>query len=241
MEERLQKVLSKAGIASRREAEKLITGGHVRVNGNIVTTLGTKVNSYDRVTVDGKKISAEEKVYLLFYKPKGVVTTLSDPEGRKTVFDYIKISQRIVPVGRLDYNTEGLLILTNDGDLINKLTHPRHHVDKKYQVVVLGIAPEEKLDLLRAGIKLEDGVTAPAKVNLIEYDHDKNVSKLEIIIHEGKNRQIRRMCEAIGHPVRSLKRTQIAFLNLQGLRRGQYRILTPAEVTALYESSQAKG
>lgn len=240
MEERLQKVLSKAGIASRREAEKLIASGHVRVNGNVVTTLGTKVNSRDSITVDGKKIAAEEKVYVLFYKPKGIVTTLSDPEGRRTVFDYVNnISQRIVPVGRLDYNTEGLLLLTNDGDLINKLTHPRHHVDKTYQVVVLGIAPEEKLDLLRAGIQLSDGITAPAKVNLSEYDYVKNVTKLEIIIHEGKNRQIRRMCEAIGHPVRALKRTQMAFLNLQGLRRGQYRMLTDDEVAALQKITHA--
>ena len=167
MEERLQKVLAQAGVASRREAEGYILAGRVKVNGKVVKELGTKVGPDAFIMVDGHPIHRERKTYLLFYKPRGVVTTMKDPEGRKTVADYVKdIPQRVYPVGRLDYNTEGLLLLTNDGELAQALTHPSHEVDKTYEVTVPGIVPQEKLDLLRVGVKLEDGMTAPAVVVL---------------------------------------------------------------------------
>lgn len=235
MLERLQKVISMAGIASRREAEKLIVEGKVRVNGKLVTELGTKVDSKrDKIYINGKPINIEKKVYILFNKPKGVVTTVKDPEGRKTVIDFMKnISERVYPVGRLDYNTEGLLLLTNDGELTNILTHPRHNINKTYEVTVDGIVEEEKLDKLRAGIKLDDGMTAPAVVQVLNYDYETQRTKFSIIIHEGRNRQVRRMCEAIGYRVRNLKRTKFAFLTLTGLRRGQYRHLTLEEIELL--------
>nr|NSL46582.1 rRNA pseudouridine synthase [Dendrosporobacter quercicolus DSM 1736] len=233
--ERLQKVISQAGIASRREAEELIKAGRVTVNGAVVTELGTKVfPGKDRVAVDGKRLTTEEHVYLMLNKPKGVITTVKDPGKRQTVIDYLKdIPQRIYPVGRLDFNTEGLLLLTNDGALTNSLIHPSHKVFKTYLAKVKGIPPEEKLDLLRIGIKLEDGITAPAQLYIVAVDQVKNSATLEITIHEGKNRQIRRMCEAIGYPIRQLKRTKFAGLTLNGLRRGQYRHLSEDEVELL--------
>ncbi|MDD4602063.1 Ribosomal large subunit pseudouridine synthase B [bioreactor metagenome] len=235
MAERLQKIISQAGIASRRHAEKLISDGRVTVNGAVVTELGTKVEPRkDKVAVDGKLIVSEKYVYILLHKPKGVVTTLNDPQKRKTVVDLIKdIPERIYPVGRLDYNTEGLLLLTNDGDLTNALIHPSHNIRKVYLAKVHGVPAEEKLDLFRVGMKLEDGLTAPALVNIIEIDKEKNSTTLEIIIHEGKNRQIRRMCEKIGHSVIQLKRIKFAFLDLKGVRRGSYRYLHQNEVEEL--------
>lgn len=242
MLERLQKIIAQAGVASRRDAEELIKAGRVTVNGKIVTELGTKVDpKRDRVAVDKKLIKAEKYLYILLYKPKGVITALEDPQGRKTVADLVAdIPERIYPVGRLDYNTEGLLIMTNDGDLTNALTHPRHEITKTYLAKVHGYPPEEKLDKLRIGIKLEDGVTAPAKVNIVAIDQEKELTTLEIVIYEGKNRQIRRMCEAIGHPVKNLKRVKISFLTLEGLRRGQYRHLLASEVEELKNPSKKK-
>lgn len=235
MPERLQKVISQAGIASRRDSEELIKAGRVKVNGVVVTELGTKVEpTRDKVAVDNKLIRTEKPVYILLNKPRGIVTTLHDPEGRKTVASLLAdISERIYPVGRLDYNTEGLLLMTNDGELTHALTHPSHEIDKTYRAKVLGRPPEEKLDRLRAGIKLEDGLTAPAKVNTIEYDREKDLTTIEIVISEGRNRQVRRMFEAIGHPVRQLKRVKFAFLTLVGVRRGAYRHLEPDEVENL--------
>lgn len=235
MVERLQKIISQAGIASRRHAEKLITDGRVTVNGRVVTELGTKVEPRkDKVAVDGKAIAGEKYVYILLHKPKGVVTTLNDPQKRKTVVDLIRdIPERIYPVGRLDYNTEGLLLLTNDGELTNSLIHPSRKIRKVYLAIVEGIPQEEKLDRFRVGMKLEDGMTAPALVNIVDVDRERNLTALEIVIHEGKNRQIRRMCEKIGHPVKQLKRIKFAFLDLQGVRRGSYRFLTPTEVDEL--------
>lgn len=235
MPERLQKVISQAGIASRRESEELIKAGRVKVNGVVVTELGTKVEpTRDKVAVDNKPIRTEKPVYILLNKPRGIVTTLHDPEGRKTVASLLPdISERIYPVGRLDYNTEGLLLMTNDGELTHALTHPSHEIEKTYRAKVLGRPPEEKLDRLRAGIKLEDGLTAPAKVNAVEYDREKDLSTVEIVITEGRNRQVRRMFEAIGHPVRQLKRVKFAFLTLVGVRRGAYRHLEADEVETL--------
>lgn len=233
--ERLQKVMSQAGIASRREAEKMILAGRVKVNGTLVKELGTRVNSArDKIVVDGKLIAAQEHIYVVLNKPKGVVSTAKDERERKTVIDLLtEIKQRVYPVGRLDYNTEGVLLLTNDGELTNMLIHPKYKIYKTYIAKVAGIPTEEKLDLLRVGIRLEDGVTAPARINLLDIDPVRNTATIEFIIHEGKNRQVRRMCEAIKHPVNSLKRVKFATLDLEGLRRGQYRILEEEEVEAL--------
>ena len=234
MEERLQKVLAQAGVASRREAEEYITAGRVKVNGKVVKEGGTKVGPNAFIMVDGHPIHRERKTYLLFYKPRGVVTTMKDPEGRKTVADYVKdIPQRVYPVGRLDYNTEGLLLLTNDGELAQALTHPSHEVNKTYEVTVPGIVPQEKLDMLRVGLKLEDGMTAPALVDLKAYDYEKNLTHFNVTIHEGRNRQVRRMCDAIGFPVRYLRRVMMGTLTLDGLRRGDCRELFNEEIEEL--------
>ena len=234
MEERLQKVLAQAGVASRREAEEYITAGRVKVNGKVVKELGTKVGADAFIMVDGHPIQRERKTYLLFYKPRGVVTTMKDPEGRKSIADYVKdIPQRVYPVGRLDYNTEGLLLLTNDGELAQAMTHPRHEVNKVYEVTVPGIVPQEKLDLLRIGVKLEDGMTAPAIVDLVGYDYEKNLTRFNVTIHEGRNRQVRRMCDYIGFPVRYLRRVQMGTLTLDGLRRGDCRELFNEEIEDL--------
>ena len=241
MQERLQKIISEAGIASRRKAEELIVGGRVTVNGKVVSELGTKVvRGRDTIAVDGKPLGIAKKFYILLNKPKGVITSLHDPEGRQTVADYISdIPARLYPVGRLDYATEGLLLLTNDGNLTNGLLHPSQEIFKTYIAEVAGIPTEEKLDLLRAGIRLEDGQTAPARVRILERDEDKGRTQLEIIIHEGRNRQVRRMCEAIGHPVNKLKRVKFAFLTLEGVRRGKYRHLEREEVDRLRELTGA--
>lgn len=240
MEERLQKILAAAGIASRREAEKIITAGRVRVNGKVVTELGSKFDpARTRIMVDGKPIKAENKAYYMFYKPRGVVTTMSDPENRRSIADFVKdLPERVFPVGRLDYNTEGLLLLTNDGALAQALMHPSHEVNKTYLVKVPGIVPDEKLDLLRMGIKLEDGMTAPAVVNLRSYEHEHNFTLFDITIHEGRNRQVRRMCDAIGFPVRDLKRIKMGPLTLSDLGRGKFRELTDGELTALKKAAK---
>ena len=233
--ERLQKVMSNAGVASRRESEKLIQEGRVKVNGKVVTELGLKVEQgKDKILVDGKPIYIEEKVYFLLNKPRGVITSAKDEKGRKTVIDLLAAEgKRVYPVGRLDYNTEGVLLLTNDGELTNKLIHPKYKIDKTYQAKVSGIPVEERLDLLRAGICLEDGPTAPALVRLIAVDKEANTATVDITIHEGRNRQVRRMFEKIGYPVQSLKRTKFAMLTLTGLKRGAYRPLTESEIYQL--------
>ena len=241
MDERLQKVLAAAGVASRREAEEYITAGRVKGNGKVVKELGTKVGPNAFITVDGHPVHRERKTYLLFYKPRGVVTTMKDPEGRKSIADFVKdIPQRVYPVGRLDYNTEGLLLLTNDGELAQALTHPSHEVNKTYEVTVPGIVPQDKLDLLRIGVKLEDGMTAPALVNLLGYDYDKNLTRFTVTIHEGRNRQVRRMCDYIGFPVRYLRRVMMGPLTLTGLRRGDCRELFNEEIEELRASCGLK-
>jgi len=233
--ERLQKVLAQAGVASRRKCEEIIVDGKVRVNGVVVTELGTKVDpERDRIEVDGYgAVQSEQKVYYMLNKPRGVVTTASDPQGRKTVIELIEgVTERIYPVGRLDLDTAGLLLLTNDGALANGLMHPRHEIDKTYRAWVKGKVRSETLKQLAEGVELDDGPTAPAKVKLIE--HGEGESFIEMTIHEGRNRQVRRMCEAVGHPVKSLMRVQYAFLKLARLRYGEYRELTPQEVMRLY-------
>ncbi|MCJ8011125.1 rRNA pseudouridine synthase [Paenibacillus sp. KQZ6P-2] len=233
--ERLQKILAQAGIASRRKCEELILAGKVEVNGETVTALGTKADpETDIITVEGKPIRNEKKIYIMLNKPKGVITSASDPAGRKIVTDYIKgIKERIYPVGRLDYDTEGLLLLTNDGEFANMLTHPKHHVPKTYLATVEGIPHGSELDKLRAGIQLEDGMTSPAEVEYKDIDTEKNEAVITITIHEGRNRQVRRMFDAINHKVIRLKRISFGDLLLQNLKRGLYRHLTKDEVEAL--------
>lgn len=236
MLERLQKVMSQAGIASRRESEKIIQSGRVTVNGKVVTELGTKVMpGNDKIMVDGKRIEGQKFVYILLNKPKAVLTTLNDPQDRKTVASLVSdIPQRIYPVGRLDYNTEGLLLLTNDGELTHSLIHPSKKINKTYIAKVTGEPLQEKIDLLRVGIELEDGKTAPAIIDFVEYDREKDLTSLKVTIHEGKNRQIRRMFEAIGSDVKQLKRIKFAFLTLDGVKRGGYRHLLASEVEELH-------
>ncbi|MEW6695832.1 MAG: pseudouridine synthase [Bacillota bacterium] len=234
MEERLQKVLAKAGVASRRHAEELITGGKVKVNGKVITELGTKVNAYkDKIQVNGKPLPPlEQKIYLILNKPRGYVTTLSDERGRKTVVDLLKgVDQRVYPVGRLDYDSEGLLLLTNDGELTQALTHPKHEVKKTYMARVEGIPEPDKLQAMAKGLTLEDGPTAPADVKMTNIQDGRAL--LQISIHEGRNRQVRRMCEHIGHEVLRLRRTRLGPLELGDLKSGEFRPLTKPELKEL--------
>lgn len=236
--ERLQKVMAHAGVASRRRCEELITAGRVKVNGRIVKELGMKVDpETDQIEVDGRPLRREQKRTFLFYKPLRVITSMYDPQGRKTIADFFRdIKERVYPVGRLDYDTEGVLLVTNDGTLANHLLHPRYEVEKVYIATVQGKPSRSKLELLRHGVELEDGLTAPAKVRLLE--SDEKSSRLELVIHEGRNRQVRRMCAAIGHPVQKLIRTRIGFLGINGLKRGEYRELKPSEIQRLKKMLQ---
>ena len=230
--ERLQKVIAYAGVASRRKAEQLITEGKVKVNGKVVRELGTKVSSSDTIEVEGVKLEKENKVYFLLYKPRGYISAVTDDKGRKTVVDIFKkhVPERIFPVGRLDYDTTGLLLLTNDGEFSYQLTHPKFKIDKTYVARVKGVPTIEGLKKLQRGIKLEDGKTAPAKVSMTSFDEKAGKAICEITIHEGRNRQVRRMFEAIGTPVVKLKREKFAFLTLGNLNPGEYRELTKQEV-----------
>jgi 23S rRNA pseudouridine2605 synthase len=234
MEERLQKILSQAGVASRREAERMITDGRVAVNGKQVTELGAKADpARDTVTVDGKPVTVDEKrVYVILNKPVGYVTTLKDPEGRPIVTDLLKgLGVRVFPVGRLDYNTEGLLLLTNDGEWANRLAHPRHEVDKEYLVRVRGTVAREQITRLEQGVDLEDGKTAPARVAMTKQSD--NNTWISITIHEGRYRQVRRMCEAVSLSVVRLRRVRYGALALGDLKIGEYRRLSPGEAAAL--------
>ncbi|MED4956295.1 pseudouridine synthase [Paenibacillus macerans] len=239
--ERLQKILAGAGVASRRKCEELILSGKVQVNGETVTELGTKADpAADVITVDGKPIGAEKKLYLVFNKPKGVITSASDPQGRKIVTDYLKgVKERVYPVGRLDYDTEGLLLLTNDGEFAHLLTHPKHHVPKTYLATVKGVPHGDDLEKLKKGIMLEDGITAPAEVEYHDVDPEGKFATISITIHEGRNRQVRRMFDAISHPVSKLKRISFGDLYLGNLKRGLYRHLTKEEVDGLYKQARS--
>jgi 23S rRNA pseudouridine2605 synthase len=234
MQERLQKILASAGIASRRAAEQIITSGRVKVNGEVVTELGSKADpDKDAITVDGNPVHKQRsKVYILLFKPSGYMTTLKDPEGRPVVTDLLKgVTERVYPVGRLDYNTEGLLLLTNDGEWANRLMHPRHEVEKEYHVRVRGMVTSGQVAMLGNGVELDDGMTAPAKVSIIKASD--NNTWLSIAIHEGRYRQVRRMCEAVSLSVVRLKRARYGNLDLNGLNPGQYRLLTDIEVQGL--------
>jgi 23S rRNA pseudouridine2605 synthase len=232
--ERLQKVIAHAGVASRRKAEELIIEGKVKVNGKVVKELGTKVTDSDKVEVEGIPLEKEKKVYYLFYKPRGVISAVTDDKDRKVVTDFLpEVKERVYPIGRLDYDTSGLLLLTNDGDFANLLMHPRYEINKTYVAKVQGIPSKMSLKQLERGIQLEDGKTAPAKVKLISIDKQKQKSIIELTIHEGRNRQVRRMFEAIGHPVQKLRREKFAFLTLTSLNAGESRELSPHEVKQL--------
>lgn len=238
MAERLQKVIAQAGITSRRKAEQLIIAGKVQVNGKTVTRLGTTVDpAYDQVKVNGKTLRLERKHTYLFYKPPGVITSTSDPKGRSVVTDYFKhIPVRLYPVGRLDYETEGLLLMTNDGGLAHRVTHPRFKIEKGYLARVAGVPQTETLQQLAQGIKLEDGWTVPLHVTLIRAMSSS--AWIRLVLHEGRNRQVRRMCEAVGHPVKHLIRDRIGFLRIGALKVGEYRALSSQEIQKLQRRSQ---
>lgn len=232
--ERLQKVIAHAGVASRRKAEEMILEGKVKVNGKVVKELGVKVSNSDTVEVGGIPLEKEQPVYFLFYKPRGIISSVTDDKGRKTVTDYFpEIKERIYPVGRLDYETSGILLLTNDGEFANLLMHPRNEIEKEYIAKVKGIPLRENLKALEKGIVLEDGKTAPARTKVISFDKKKGTSIVQLTIHEGKNRQVRRMFEAIGNPVVKLRRERYGFLDLRGLQAGDARELTAHEVKQL--------
>jgi len=239
---RLQRVIAQAGLASRRAAEEMIRQGRVVVNGHVVTELGARVDPLkDKILVDRRPVlPAAQKVHLLFYKPKNCVTTVKDPQGRKTVMDFIADAKvRLFPVGRLDYDAEGLIILTNDGDLAHRLQHPRFGVSKTYQVKVMGHPDEHTVGRLRDGVQLEEGKTAPADVSVTH--RLAKAAWLRIVLQQGWNRQIKRMCEAVGHPVLKIKRTEYGPLKVGRLTGGTYRILKSFEIDQLYRLVQLDG
>jgi len=231
--ERLQKVIAQAGICSRRKAEELIKDGKVKVN-NEVATLGMQVESSDTITVCGKLIRKEEKVYFLLNKPRGVICTASDDKNRKTVVDLIKTDKRIYPVGRLDYDTTGALILTNDGELANILMHPKNGITKVYYVKMEGKLLGDEIHTLERGIVVDNKTLKPDKIKFRKYDASTNVTFASVILHEGHNHEIKKLFEYINHPVIKLKRESIAFLDVLSLKSGEYRMLNPKEVQKLY-------
>lgn len=231
---RLQKYLALCGVASRRAAEKLITDGRVAVNGTIVTELGTKVSPRDKVTFDGKLISnGEKKIYIAINKPVGYLSSASDDRGRQTVIDLVKddFPERLYPVGRLDYDTEGLIFLTNDGDFTYAVTHPKHNIDKTYEAIIRGRLTEDEVVSLCRGVDIGDFITSPAVVDIEDERDGKSV--VRITIHEGKNRQVRKMFEAVGHRVLKLKRISVGKVKLGNLKSGKWRELTEREINSL--------
>jgi pseudouridine synthase len=246
--ERLQKILSHAGIASRRVAEDLIRQGRVEVNRQVVTELGTKADpATDEIRVDGRRLArqAPRRRYVLLYKPAGVVSTRSDPQRRPTVIDLLAqagVQGYFYPVGRLDYDSEGLLLLTNDGEFAEKIAHPRHELERTYEARVLGVPDARDLQRLAAGLVIDGRRTLPAKVTVrgSQPVRDEVHTTLELVLREGRNRQVRKMCEAIGHPVIRLRRTRIGHLTLKGLKPGTLRDLTESEVARLMEQARAR-
>ena len=241
MEEvRLQKYLAECGIASRRKCEEYIKQRKVEINGIIITEVGTKVNpEKDKIKFEGKEVSKNNKlVYILLNKPIGYVTTSDEQFGREKVLDLVKIKERIVPVGRLDMYTSGALILTNDGDFVYKVTHPKHEITKTYTVTIKGIIKTDEVDKLRKGVDIDGYITKPAKVKILKTDTEKNISRLEIIIHEGKNRQVRKMCEVIGKKVIALHRSKIGNVSVKDVELGKWRYLKNAEVQDILRGSR---
>lgn len=232
MQERIQKYLASCGIASRRKAEELVLSGQVKVNGKIIKEIVMIDTSKDKVEVNGKIVKpVDNKIYIMLNKPVGVITSAKDQFNRKTVIDLVNINERVFPVGRLDYDTSGLLLLTNDGELANKLMHPSKEVNKIYIAEVQGVPSLDEMNRFRTGLKIEDYITSPAKIRIIK--NKGKTSIIEVIIHEGKNRQVRKMCEAIGHKVLKLKRIQIGELKLGELEVGKWRYLNEHEINYL--------
>jgi 23S rRNA pseudouridine2605 synthase len=231
--ERLQKVIAHAGFASRRKAEELILKGKVMVNGEIVKELGTKVKSSDDIVINGIKLEAEDKEYYLFNKPRGVITSTSDDKKRKTVMDYFESNKRLYPVGRLDYDTTGALIVTNDGDFANLMMHPSHKIDKVYIAKLEGIIDGYAINRIKDGVEVEGVTIYPTRVKLKKKDLSSKTSMVEIIVHDGKNHEIKKIFETVGFPVEKLKRESFGILNVTNLKSGEYRRITPKEVKDL--------
>ena len=232
--ERLQKVIASSGIASRRKAEEMIVNGLVKVDGKVVTELGTKVSSNSEILVNDKPIFKEAKEYYLLNKPRGVVTTTRDDKNRKTVLDYISTSARIYPVGRLDYDTTGALLLTNDGEFANIITHPKSEINKVYIAKLKGIINVTQINMLKNGVDLDGEIVKASRVKLKKVDQANNSCLVEMIIHEGKNHQVKRMFESVGLLVDKLKRERVGIFQIKDLKSGQYRRLTPKEVAIIY-------
>ena len=232
--ERLQKIIANSGYCSRRKAEELIEKGKVSVNGITITDLGTKANVSDTIIVEGNKIETSNKEYILLYKPRGIVSTTNDEKGRKTVVDLVETENRLYPVGRLDYDTSGLLLLTNDGELTNLLIHPKNEIQKQYIAKIDTAVNPQIIKKLSSGVIIDGKKTRADRVKIKKLDRRKNKTIIEIVIHEGKYHQVKRMFEEIGYNVESLKREKFAFLGLKGLKSGEYRHLTTKEVKILY-------
>lgn len=238
---RINKYIAHAGVASRRKAEELIKKGLVTINGKTVTELGTTVKSGDRVEVEGSPIYNEEKVYYILNKPRGTISSVSDEKGRQTVVDLLpQVTERIYPVGRLDWDTSGLLILTNDGDFTDKMIHPRNEIDKVYLARVKGIATKENLRPLTKGVSVDGKKTKPARYNILKVDVEKNRSVVELTIHEGRNHQVKKMFESVGLLVDKLSRTKFGTLDLAGLRPGESRRLNKKEISQLHNMATNK-
>ena len=230
----LQQIIAESGYASRRKAEELIKKGKVIVNGKVVTELGTKASFGDDILVEGKKIEKEEKEYYIFNKPRGVITSTSDDKGRRVVTDYFNSNKRLFPVGRLDYDTTGLLIVTNDGELSNLIAHPKNEIEKVYVAKIEGIIKGAEINKLKSGIVLDGVKCIPKRVKLKSFDKKSNSSIVEITITEGKNHEVKRLFESVGFSVSKLKRERVAFLSLGNLQSGEYRKLNPKEVKQLF-------
>lgn len=241
MEERLQKLIAQSGICSRRKAEELILAGKVKVNGKVVTTLGTKASSSDRITVNGKAISKDEKVYYVLNKPKGCITSMKDEKDRPTVMDYVPSDVRVFPIGRLDYDTSGVLLLTNDGDFANKMMHPRYHLPKTYEINLQGILSEDDVCKLRKGFSYNGETFAPAKVFIKNKDVTRDRMLVDLTIYEGKNHQVKKMMEALGHEVRRLNRSAFGFVRVDDMRPGECRRLKRYDVRKLEAMSEQGG
>lgn len=242
-EMRLQKFLANSGICSRRNAEKLILDGRIRVNGSVIKELGTKVDiDTDEVLYNGKKVRLEEtKIYVLLNKPIGYVTTVSEQFGRPTVMDLVKqVKFNLLPVGRLDMYTSGALILTNDGEFIYKVTHPKNEVEKTYNATIRGIVQKKDIQELENGVKIDNYISGKAKVKILKIDNEKNISKIQITIHEGKNREVRKMCSAINKPVIALHRIKIGNIDVKNLKIGEWRYLSKSEVNMFFNEQMER-
>ena len=232
--ERLQKYIANSGFTSRRKAEELITAGKVKVNGQVVRELGVKVSGGETIEIDGVILSKEDKVYYILNKPRGIISSSSDEAGRKTVVDLIEEDKRIYPIGRLDYDTTGIILLTNDGEIANLLMHPKNEIEKTYVAKINGILSPKDQMILKNGVVIDNYKTSKARVKVKKVDIQSNTSIVELTIHEGKNHIVKNMFAALGYDVKKLKRERIAFLDLKGLKSGEYRKLTIKEVKELY-------